>query len=47
MDPEGLLISLEEPASSPRVPLPSASDRGGRTPARREAFRWNRNHAAS
>lgn len=39
MDPEGLLMSLEEPASSLRVLLPSASDRGVRTPARPEAFR--------
>ena len=37
--PEGLLMSLEEPAGSLRVPLPSASDRGGRTPASPEAFR--------
>ena len=37
--PEGLLMSLEDPASSLRVSLPSASDHGSRTPTSPEAFR--------
>ena len=45
--PEGLLMSLGEPASSLRMPLPSASDRGGRIQARLETFRQNRGRAAS